>query len=73
MKYKTTVKTKERSEMQPCVHGSTYCFCKHNLWTAMQLPGHPTYPSSKGGKKTGKKGKQRKRGGGIKTLIERLG
>lgn len=29
--------------LRVCPHGSTYCFCKHNLASAIALPGRPKY------------------------------
>lgn len=66
---KQKIKKSGEESFRICPHGSSYCACLHNLWSAVQLPGHPKYPMSKGDKKSGKKGKQRRRGGGIKTLI----
>lgn len=56
----------ESVAMRPCVHGSTYCFCKHNLVAAITIQGHPKYQPSNGAHKRGKKGKMRKSGKSVK-------
>lgn len=55
--------------MRPCPHGSLFCFCRHNLVAAIALPGHAPYPRSNGARKTGKKGKMRKRKVSVANLI----
>lgn len=48
------------SNMYPCVHGSLYCFCKHNTASAQRVPGrmekYPPAKSNPKGKKTKKQG-----------------
>lgn len=44
--------------MYPCVHGSTYCFCKHNTASAQRVPmrleKYPPGRTNPKGKKTRK-------------------
>lgn len=51
----------ERGAFTICPHGSSYCSCRGNLVLAIALPGRPKYDRSNGARKTGKKGKMRKR------------